>query len=275
MWEAVLVAAHAALIVATAAPGELVVLRRFPAPAARQGVAVAGEVFYAIDDRTIEKYDATSGKRLLRADVDAVHLNGGVVHDGILYCAHSNYPALPRESSVEWFDAATLRHLGSHRFEPSPGSAAWIDRFEGRWFVAFAHYDGRGGEPGKGSADTTLAELDDAWRITKSYRYPADLVRRFARPGPAAATWVRIRRSNSGGAFGRDGALYLTGHEAHEVYVTSLDRGASELRWVATLAAPFEGQGIAWHAARGTLWGIERSTRTVVEASPIVRRARP
>src|SRR4029453_8769335 len=157
----------------------------------------------------------------------------------------------------EWFDAATLRHLGSHRFEPSPGSAAWIDRFDGRWFVAFAHYDGRGGEPGKGSSASTLMELDDDWRIIASYRYPEALVRRFA------------GRSNSGGAIGRDGTLYLTGHDPPEVYVIPLGRGASELRWLATLAAPFEGQGIAWHVARGTLWGIERSTRTVVEASPL------
>ena len=253
------------LVAACAAPDALraqdvEVLRRFAAASARQGVAVSDDSFYAIDSRVIERFDATSGS--LRARYDAgsdrsvAHLNSGVVVDGVLLCAHSNYPELPMRSSIERFDARTLAHLGSQPLTDAPGSATWVDRRGGRWWVAFAHYAGRGGEPGKGPEATSLLALDDGWRRVAQYRYPPELVTRFA------------GRSNSGGAFGPDGRLYLTGHDAPELYVACLDAAAGTLRWLATWPVPFAGQGIAWQPGRVLLWGISRSAREVIEVRP-------
>lgn len=230
--------------------------RSYVAPAARQGVAVADDAFYAIDDRVIEKYDARSGARIARYDAgdDAsiVHLNGCTVRDGILVCAHSNYPHVPMRSTIERFDAGSLAHLGSQALADAPGSATWVDWSGGHWWVAFAHYAGRGGEPGKGPEHARLWKLDASWRPLASYAYPPELVARFA------------GRSNSGGAFGPGGWLYLTGHDAPELYVVCVDEGSAALHWLATWPAPIEGQGIAWDLATGTLWGVVREAREIV-----------
>lgn len=58
--------------------------------------------------------------------------------------------------------------------------------------------------------------------------------------------------SNSGGSFGPDGWLYITGHDATEVYVMKLPSAGSILTWVATIWLPdIAGQGIAWDRLRG------------------------
>ncbi|HEX5064944.1 MAG TPA: hypothetical protein VFY49_02410 [Myxococcota bacterium] len=231
-------------------------VRHYAAPAARQGVAVAGPAFYAIDDRVIEKYDRESGARLARYDAgdDAaiVHLNGCSVQGDVLSCAHSNYPHVPMRSSIERFDARTLAHVGSQPLADAPGSATWVVQAGGSWWVAFAHYAGRGGEPGKGPEHARLVKLDADFRSLASYAYPPELVARFA------------GRSNSGGVFGADGWLYLTGHDAPELYVACVDDAAHVLRWLATRPAPIEGQGIAWDLATGTFWGVVRDAREVV-----------
>ena len=231
-------------------------VRHYAAPAARQGVAVAGSAFYAIDDRAIEKYDRESGARLARYDAgdDAaiVHLNGCTVQGDVLFCAHSNYPRVPMQSSIERFDARTLAHLGSQPLADAPGSATWVVRAGDDWWVAFAHYAGRGGEPGKGPEHARLWKLDASWRPLASYAYPPELVARFA------------GRSNSGGVFGPDGWLYLTGHDAPELYVACVDDAGRALRWLATRPALIEGQGIAWDLATGTFWGVLRDAHEVV-----------
>jgi hypothetical protein len=233
------------------------VVRRFEAEEARQGVAADGGHIYAIGDRAIGKYDKASGGRVAswrgEGDEPIVHLNGGVVLDGKLYCAHSNYPDVPMTSSIEIFDAARLEHVASHSFGIFEGSATWIDRRDGHWWVAFAHYEGRGGEAGKGPAWTSLVKLDDGWRRVEGFVYPPEVVARFG------------NRSNSGGAWGRDGFLYATGHDAPEVYVLQLPQAGSALRLVATLPAAGAGQGIAWDPVeRGVLYGIVKESRTIV-----------
>jgi len=232
-------------------------LRRFDAPAARQGVAVGASHFYAIGNRVITKHDARSGRQVDEwkgsEGGPVIHLNSGVVLDGKLYCAHSNYPAVPMASSIEIFDAGTLEHRGSRSLGIAAGSATWIDRRDDRWWVAFAHYAGRGGEPGKGPEWTTLVAFDEGWRRIAAYTYPPELVARFA------------GRSNSGGTWGGDGLLYLTGHDAPEVYVLRLPRSGSVLELVEILPAPIAGQGIAWDRSEpGVLYGIVRRDGRVI-----------
>ena len=74
--------------------------------------------------------------------------------------------------------------------------------------------------------------------------------------------------SNSGGSWGSDGHLYLSGHDDPEIYVMALPEDGSELDWLATISIPgLNGQGIAWDRGNGSrhLWAILRSTRQVLK----------
>jgi len=233
------------------------VQRRFTSADARQGPAVDGEHFYAINNRAIAKYDKRSGELVARwdgtDDGEIVHLNSGVVIGGRLHAAHSNYPDLPMVSSIETFDLASLDRVGSHRFGTFEGSATWVDRRDGQWWVVFANYEGRGGQPGKGPADTVLVSFDDRWNVTGRYTFPAEVVRRFG------------TRSNSGGAWGPDGLLYATGHDAPELYVLRLPAAGTVLELVEVVAVEAAGQGVAWdRGAPGTLYTIVKRDRQVV-----------
>lgn len=242
-------------------------LRQFAAPGAKQGVAVGARHFYAVDDRRIERYEkatgAPAGAWQAGDDPRLVHLDSGLVHAGRLFCAHSNYPSVPMRSSIEVFDADSLRHLDSIPLPDAPGSATWIDRHRDRWWVAFAHYRGRGGEPGRGPEESRLVVYDDAWRPEAIYRYPDGLVERFA------------GYSNSGGSWGPDGRLYLTGHDAAELYVLALPTAGDRLQWLETLPAPIAGQGIAWdRSGPAELWGVERASRRVLRMTAPHRSAK-
>ena len=121
-------------------------LRRFPAAEARQGVAVDGEHFYALDNAAIGKYDKTTGERVGGwRDVEdgaVKHLNSCTVHEATLVCAHSNHPELPMTSSVERFDTATMTHAGNWSLGIRDGSLTWAEQFDDAWWLTFANYGG-------------------------------------------------------------------------------------------------------------------------------------
>ncbi len=232
-------------------------LRRFKAAEARQGVAVDAHHFYAIDNRAVGKYNKRTGERVggyVSSGGGAIHhLNSGIVLDGRLYCAHSNYPSVPMLSSIEIFDTETLEHIGSHSFGMLPGSATWIDRRAGLWWVAFGNYRGRGGTPGRGPEWTEVVTYDDHWRQVGGYGFPADVIERFG------------TRSNSGGAFGPGELLYITGHDAPELYALRIPKAGASLELAAVLTVAAEGQGIAWDPSDPRmLYTIVKSTREVV-----------
>ena len=95
-------------------------VRRFTAQEARQGIAVDSQYIYVVGTRQIGKYDKQTDERTAQwkeeEDGPIIHLDSGVLVDGKLYCAHSNYPILPMTSSVEIWDAASLEHIGKHSF---------------------------------------------------------------------------------------------------------------------------------------------------------------
>jgi hypothetical protein len=232
-------------------------IRRIHADEARQGVAVDSAYLYAVDNRRIGKFDRRTGARVGGwADTAGGrfhHLDSGVVVGGRLYAAHSNYPDRPMASSIEIWDAASLRHLGSHSFGIHSGSATWIDRHDGAWWVAFANYDGEGGEPGRGVEWTVVERFDDEWRQTGGWTLPAPLIARL-RPF-----------SNSGGVWTADGRLYLTGHDDRELYVLRLPVSGAELEWVETVEGTTPGQGIAIDPAHPeTVYGIDRASTEIV-----------
>src|SRR5688572_10690069 len=74
-------------------------LRRIPAAEAGQAAVADRDFIYAINNFTIGKYNKTSGERVALWDGGKggpiIHMNAGVVFEGRLYCAHSNYPGVP------------------------------------------------------------------------------------------------------------------------------------------------------------------------------------
>jgi hypothetical protein len=236
-------------------------LRTYDAFDANQGVGVDRSHFYAVDNTSITKHSRETGAPVLQLagaeDGPLIHMDSGAVHRGRVYAAHSNYNESPMESSVEVFDARTLEHVDSHSFGIDRGSLTWIDRHDGSWWAAFANYDRVfDGEVYGDTDNTQVVKLDDRFQVVAGYTIPTEILDRF-RP-----------MSNSGGSWGPDGRLWITGHDLGEAYVMEPPRAGSELRWIATVRLPgVEGQGIAWDLSgpRPTLWAIKRSTKQVLQ----------
>lgn len=245
-----------ALLVLAAAPVRFAPVR-FVAAEATQGVAIDRRHAYAVSNHAIGKYERASGRRVGGwegpADGPIKHLDSGVIVGGRLVCAHSNFPEIPMQSSIEFWDPRTMRHVKSVPLGLTDGSATWVDRHDGSWWVAFAHYAGKGGVPGRGPEHTRLVRYDDRWRPMAEYAYPKSLV----------ARWDGM--SNSGGFFLPDGRLLLTPHHAPEVYVVRLPTMGSELVHERTVPVECEGQGVSRDPLDpAAVWGIQRETREIV-----------
>lgn len=229
---------------------------RHVAPEARQGVAVDERHFYAVVNSRIGKYEKDSGKKVAEWIGDRrriTHLNSCAVIERELVCANSNFPQVPMASSVEIFDPKTMHHIRSIPLGMRLGSLTWLDRKDGQWWAGFANYDDKGGEPGRDHRFTMVVTFDDQWRMTGGYRFPDSVLERFA------------PTSNSGGAWGPDGLLYITGHDAQEIYVLREPGEGPTLEHVATIAAPLEGQAWAWdRSAPRRIFGITRKAGEVV-----------
>jgi len=237
--------------------------RRYRAEEAHQGVAVGPDLFYAIDNNRIAAYDRNTGeKRAEWAGDDRVfqHLNSCEVDGDELVCAHSNYPRVPMASSLEWFDAKTLKHLRSRSLGPGIGSITWFTRHEGSWWAGFANYDGRGGEADRGHRFTVMVQYDDDFVRQQSWLFPDTVLERFA------------PYSTSGGVWGDDGLLYVTGHDREELYVLSRPPAGSTLNHLATVGISTGGQAISWDRSRERMvWSIDRrSDEVVVSEVPTV-----
>lgn len=242
-------------------------VRRFRAPEASQAVAVDARFFYAIGNTVVAKYDKNSGSLVAtwRAEPGShvAHLNSGIVAGRELFCAHSNYPETPMVSSIEVFDVGRMTHRRSIPLTGEFGSATWIDRADGGWWVTFAHYAGKGGVPGKGPSATRLVRFSTDWKVRRSYAFPAAVVSR----------WEAM--SSSGGVAATSRRFVTTGHDQPELYVVELPKAGGELVLRATVPIESEGQGIALDRAAGTLYSIQRRTGEVlVSALPSSMRSR-
>ena len=233
-------------------------IRKYKVPEAKQAVAVDGPYFYVINNSTIGKFTKSDGRQIAAWDgarEGIRHLNSGVVIKGKLYCANSNYPEIPMASSVEIFDVHTMQHVGTHSFGiAAHGSLTWIDQKDGFWWIGFAHYGGKESSEGRDVRWTSLVRYDKEWRELESWVFPKNIVEVFT------------PKSNSGGAWGKDGLLYCTGHDRPELYVMKLPASGYTLEHVRTLPAEIYGQGIAMdHSIKGRLviYGINRSANRV------------
>ncbi|CAN5218355.1 hypothetical protein BH09BAC1_BH09BAC1_03920 [soil metagenome] len=231
-------------------------VKTYAAPEAKQAVAVDDTHFYAIDDALVAKYDFT-GKQIAvwvaSPESHIKHLNSGFIKDGKLYMAHSNYPDIPRTSTIEMLDTKTMKHEATHQFGTYDGAANVVLWHEDAWWVLFGHYSGTVAEPDRTAADTRLERLDKDWKRLDSFTFPEEVIRKFQ------------PKSISGAAFGPDGYLYCTGHDASEVYRLSLPKSGTVLTYDRTLPLACEGQGIAWYGKY--LYSIKRTTRQVVVSS--------
>jgi len=246
------------------AKATLVQIAEFNIPEANQGIGVDDRYFYAVDNRVIAKYDKATGELVNKfvgpADGQIIHLDSAMVKDGKLYCAHSNYPAWPMTSSVEIFDTFTMEHIGTHSFGINYGSLTWFDYYNGYWWATFANYDNLNGPdlytpngPNKtlygNKLTTQMVKFDDQFRYLESWTLPKSILDKFE------------VMSNSGGSWGPDGFLYLSGHDPAEIYKMSLPKAGSILVLEDILPMGIRGQGIAWDRSDpGVIYGIIRAT---------------
>ncbi len=230
-------------------------VRRYSANA-RQGVAVGPRDVYAISNWELVRYDKKTGEKRAEWTGDKArfpHINSCAVIAKALVCASSNFPAAPHVSTVEVFDPMTLAHRRSISLGPGTGSVTWVDRHDGAWWAMFANYDGKGGEPPRDHRHTTLVKFDDQWRRLEAWALPPTVLERIA------------PMSISGGGWGPDGRLYLSGHDRPELYVMRLPQGGGVLDHLDTIGMEAEGQGVDWDESEsGVLYGITRRTREIL-----------
>ena len=224
---------------------------------ARQGVAVDSNFFYAINTKSIGKYDKKNGAFISewKDSLDRIiHFDSGVIVGEKLYCTHSNYPGIPMASSIEIFNKETLEHIGSHSFGIKYGSATWADYHNGFWWVGFAHYDKFEAQINKNNYWTVLVKFDDNWNEMESWTFPKLVLDEF-KP-----------MSNSGGSWGPDG-LYVTGHDSAKVYMMQLPEIGSVLQYIKAVHIESRGQGIAWdHSDQNYLYGIIKKENVVIKS---------
>jgi hypothetical protein len=230
--------------------------KRYKAPQAKQGVVAGKDYFIVFSNDSIVKYDKDSGKIISVYYTDKlIHLNSGILKEGKLYCAHSNYPAVPMWSSIEIWDEKTLKHIGSHSFGIENGSCTWMDIYKGYYYVMFAHYATPGKmEPGHDVSWSQLVKYDMNWQRVEAWVLPPDLVKHIT------------PFSLSGGVITPDGNILCSPHHFPELYILSFPEIGSELIWKTTIPSPIQGQAIALDTYEtDILWGISRDTKEVIK----------
>ena len=239
----VLAFAFAAAVVTA---GEVRQTRSISAPEAIQAAAVDGRVVYAIGSVVIAKYDRNTGERIALSTGAATHLNSGFVHDGKLYCAHSNYPKKPEHSEIKVLEPETMRLSVFKDFGESNGSLTWAVREGDAWWCTFAFY-------GDDNARTRLVKFDDQWREQRVWTFPMEVVKDLGRNSISGGIW-------------RGGQLWVTGHDHRVIYRLRVPEKGGVLELINVLPSPFPGQGIAMDSKSGGLVGIDRGKKQIVFA---------
>lgn len=228
---------------------------------ANQAAAVDAEHFYGIGNHALVKHRKDSGERVAEwfgpRGGSIIHFNSGYVDGERLVLAHSNFPQLPMASSLEIYDTRTLQPLATHSFGIRLGSLTWAVRHRDSWWACFANYNDSGTTPGFDQRWTYFGQFDDTWHMLQSWLFPPEVI----------ATWGES--SCSGGDWGDDGLLYVTGHDAPELYALRLPRQGVTLELVTTISVPFDGQGWAWDKSMSgerVIYGISRARQQVIAA---------
>lgn len=236
-------------------------LNRWHVLEANQGAAVDAEHFYGIGNHALVKHRKDTGERVAEwfgpRGGPIVHFNAGWVEGERLVVAHSNYPQMPMAASLETHDTRTLQPVESHSFGMQLGNLNWVVRHKGYWWACFANYSNQGAVPGFAQSATHVTQYDDNWQQLQSWLFPPQV----------NTAWAES--SCSGGDFGDDGLLYVSGHDAAELYVLRLPRQGVTLEYVTTIDVPFEGQSWAWDRSmpgERVIYGISRARQEIIAA---------
>jgi hypothetical protein len=111
------------------------------------------------------------------------------------------------QSSIEIFDTATLQHLDSHGLGSGHGSATWIGTRDDAWWVAFAHYAGKGGDPGRGPEHTKLVQYDRTWRELDAWTFPKAVIDRWDGMSSSGGAWALVDPAQDGRSPGVQAAV--------------------------------------------------------------------
>jgi len=236
----------AMMLVGEVVTPEMRPLASMQAPEALQAAAADTRFVYAVNSSVIAKYDRKTNERLAVSTGDAKHLNSAFLSDGMLYCAHSNFPQKPEQSEIKVLDPATMKLSTYKNFGASEGSLTWAVREDGVWWCTFAFY-------GADNAKTRLVKFDSAWREIKSWVYPAEVVKDLGNYSISGGLW-------------QDGLLLATGHDRRVIYRLRLPERGDTLELVGLIRSPFPGQGIATDVNDRALVGIDRSRKQVIFA---------
>ncbi len=226
-----------------------------------RGVAVDAKHFYAVSNSTIAKYDKRSGERVGRRGkatrTTFPHINSCTVikvETVRSWCARTRTSRRCRSGAVS--SSSIRRHFVTCA---ASRSARVVARSPGSSDATapggplFANYDGKGGEAPRDHRHTVLIRFDDEWRQTQSWSFPASVLERF------------VPMSSSGGGWGPDGRLYVTGHDHPELYILELPEAGAVLEHVGTISRTDRRPAIDWdESAPGELYGISRSGREIV-----------
>jgi endonuclease/exonuclease/phosphatase family metal-dependent hydrolase len=218
----------------------------FGAPEAVQAAAADARFFYAIANTQIARYDRTTRQRVAVSTGDAKHLNSGFLHDGKLYCAHSNYPQVPEQSEIKVLDLETMQLSTWKDFGNFGGSLTWCVRRDDHWWCHFARY-------GDDNSRSFLVRFDLDWNETGRWTLPAELVGALGRYSLSGGIW-------------RGDHLLVTGHDDPVLFRLKVPEAGAVLRLVGKEHAPFTGQGVAADPLTGGLVGIHRAQRQIVLA---------
>lgn len=228
-------------------PAGWVLTRTLAAPEAVQAAAADGDFVYAISGSVVARYDRKTGKRMAVSQGAARHLNSGFMHQGRLYCAHSNFPQKPEQSEIRVLDLKTMELAVFKDFGQSPhGSLTWAVFDAGYWWCNFARY-------GADNHRTLLVKYDKDWQVLGTWTYPDSVVRDLGKASISGGIW-------------HSGHLLVTGHDRQVLYRLKVPADGGVLQHLETLPIPFTGQGIAIDPAGGGLIGIHRAKRQIVFA---------
>ncbi len=215
------------------------------APEATQAAAADERFVYAIANKVVAKYDRATGRLLERSTGDATHLNTGYFLDGKMYCAHSNFPSKPEHSEIKVLDPAKMVLLDGEGF--------WRQRWQ-------PHLGRAGRRPLVGAISRSTAK-----RMPKPIS-PSSTIGAKSRGGFIRRGDQVVRREQRVVRIWQDGRCWSPATTSARCSVLTVPEEGRVLRHVATVAAPFTGQGFATDPKTGGLIGIDRAQRQIIFA---------